>query len=110
MLEKLKVEFAGKKADLDREEMNANHAYEQIMQMLNDSIENAEHEISNKKRATAEAGQLKAETEGALAQTTADKNEDVKYKQEMVSLCRLKPSDFESRQKLRGDEIAALKQ
>jgi hypothetical protein len=98
MLEKLKVEFAGKKSTLDKEEMNAQHAYEQIMQMLTDSVENAEAEISNKKRGTAEAQQLKAETEGALEQTTADKAEDTKYKQEMVSLCKLKTADFENRQ------------
>jgi hypothetical protein len=110
MLEKLKVEFTGKKSELDKEELNAQHAFEQIMQMLSDSIENAEHEASQKRTATADTQQLKAETEGALAQTTAGKDEDVKYKKDMVSLCKLKKTDFESRQKLRGDEIAALQQ
>lgn len=110
MLEKLKSEFQGKKAELDTEEMNANHAYEQIMQMLSDSIDNAEHEAASKRKATAEAQQLKAETNGDLTQTTADKDEDVKYKAKMVSLCKLKTADFQSRQKLRGDEIAALTQ
>jgi len=110
MLEKLKVEFRGKKSDLDKEELNARHAYEQIIQMLSDSIENAEHEASNKRKASAETAQLKAETEGALKQTTADRAEDVKYKGEMVSLCKMKTSDFQSRQKLRGDEIAAITQ
>jgi hypothetical protein len=42
MLEKLKIEFASKKSDLDKEERNAQHAFEQIMQMLSDSIENAQ--------------------------------------------------------------------
>jgi len=110
MLEKLKVEFADKKATLDKEETNAQHGYEQIMQMLSDSIENAEHEVANKKVASTQQAQLKAETTGALAQTTSDKNEDVKYKQEMVSLCKLKSADFQNRQKLRGEEISALKQ
>jgi len=110
MLEKLKVEFAGKKSELDKEEMNAHHAFEQIMQMLSDNIENAEFEVSKKKTGTAETQKLKAETEGNLVATTADKNEDVKYKQDMVSLCKLKKTDFDSRQKLRGDEIASLKQ
>jgi len=108
MLEKLKVEFRGKKSDLDKEELNAHHAFEQIIQMLSDSIENAEHEISNKRTATAETQQLKAETEGALSQTTLDKDEDTKYKKDLVSLCTLKKSDFESRQKLRAGEIEAL--
>jgi len=110
MLEKLKAEFRGKKSELDTEEMNAQHAFEQIIQMLSDSIENGEFEISKKKKGTADAQQLKAETEGALAQTTQDKDEDVKYKKETVSLCHMKKTDFASRQKLRGDEIAALKQ
>jgi len=110
MLEKLKVEFFGKKADLDREETTANHAYEQIIQMLSDSIENAEHEVSKKRKGTAETQQLKADTTGALKQTTADKAEDTKYKSQMVSLCKLKTADFNDRQKLRGDEVAALKQ
>jgi len=110
MLEKLKVEFMSKKTELDKEELNAQHAYEQIMQMLNDSVENAQHEISAKRKGTAEAQQLKAETQGDLKQTTSDKDEDIKYKQELVSLCKSKTADFESRQKLRGDEISALKQ
>jgi len=110
MLEKLKVEFATKKSDLDKEELNAHHAFEQITQMLSDNIENAEHEISKKKKGTAETQQLKAETTGNLKATTADKAEDVKYKGKLVSLCALKKSDFESRQKLRAGEIAALKQ
>jgi hypothetical protein len=110
MLEKLKVEFMSKKTELDKEELNAQHAYEQIMQMLNDSVENAKHEISAKRKGTAEAQQLKAETEGSLKQSTSDKDEDIKYKQELVSLCKSKTADFESRQKLRGDEISALKQ
>jgi hypothetical protein len=108
MLEKLKLEFTGKKTELDKEEMNAQHAYQQIMQQLSDSIENAEHEISNKKKGTAETQKLKAETEGNLHQTTAERDEDVTYKEETVSLCRSKKSDFESRQKLRAAEISAL--
>jgi len=109
MLEKLKVEFFGKKSELDKEEMNANHAFEQIMQMLSDSVENAEHEVATKRKASAETAQLKAETQGSLKQTTSDKDEDVKYKKELVSLCAQKKSDFESRQELRGGEIEALK-
>jgi uncharacterized protein YoxC len=110
MLEKLKVEFRGKKTDLDKEEMNAQHSYQQIMQILADNIENAEHEASNKRKAIAETQQLKAETEGNLKQTTADRDEDAKYKSEMVALCKLKTADFESRQKLRAQEISALKE
>jgi hypothetical protein len=108
MLEKLKVEFTSKKMDLDREEIQAQQAFEQIMQMLSDSIENAEHEISKKTKGRADTQQLKAETEGDLKQTTADKDEDVKYKKDMVALCTMKKADFASRQQLRAGEIEAL--
>jgi DNA repair exonuclease SbcCD ATPase subunit len=109
MLEKLKLEFTSKKTDLDKEEMNAQHAYQQIAQMLTDNIENAEFEVSKKKKGTAETQQLKADTEGDLKQTTADKAEDEKYKAESVALCTSKKSDFESRQELRAAELEALK-
>jgi len=108
MLEKLKVEFTGKKTELDKEELNAQHAFQQVMQQLSDSIENANHEISKKKTGTAETQKLKAETEGNLQQTTAERDTDAKYKAETVSLCTSKKSDFESRQKLRAAEISAL--
>jgi len=104
----LKVEFTGKKTELDKEELNAQHAFQQVMQQLSDSIENANHEISKKKKGTAETQKLKAETEGNLQQTTAERDTDAKYKAETVSLCTSKKSDFESRQKLRAAEISAL--
>lgn len=109
MLAKLKVEFRSKKSDLDAEELNAQHAYEQMMQQLNDNIENAEHEISKKTMARGETGQAKAQHEGELAQTKTDRDEDQKYKDDTEALCTLKKNDYESRQKLRGEEIEQLR-
>merc|ERR1719174_494394 len=79
------------------------------MQTLADNIENAEHEISKKTTLRAEAQQAKAEAEGELAQTIADRAEDQKYLDDMTALCSLKKSDFESRQELRAGEIEAVK-
>ena len=75
MLEKLQTEFADKKSQLDSEEMNAQHAFEAIMQQLADNIENANHEVSKKKDIAAETQQLKAETEGDLAATTSERKD-----------------------------------
>merc|ERR1719454_1063781 len=57
----------------------------------------------------AEVQQAKAEAEGELAQTIADRAEDQKYLDDMTALCSLKKSDFESRQELRAGEIEAVK-
>merc|ERR1719353_2845335 len=108
MLEKLQDEFSSKKTDLEKEELAAQQGFEQIMQQLADEIENAEFEISKKTKHRAQTQQDKAEFEGDLAQTTADRNEDQKYLDDTVALCTQKTSDFEARQKLRGEEIDAI--
>jgi len=109
MLEKLKVEFADKKGALDTEEMNAQHAFEQIIQQLSDNIENAQHEVSKKTTIKSETAQLKAETEGDLAATTKERDEDEKTLSDADSLCKTKSQDFEKRQTVRADEMTAIK-
>merc|ERR1719168_2510 len=108
MLEKLMDEFSSKKTDLEKEELGAQQAYEQIRQQLADNIENAEFEIAKKTKLRAETQQNKADLEGELAQTTADRDEDQKYLDDTVALCTQMTADFESRQKLRGEEIDAI--
>jgi len=109
MLEKLKDQFAKKKYDLEKEELNARHSYEQIMQALTDDVENAQHEIAKKTTERADTQQAKAQAEGELTQTIADRDEDQKYLKDATALCTQKAADFESRQKLRGEEIASIK-
>jgi len=108
MLEKLNDEFSSKKTDLEKEELGAQQAFEQIMQQLADNIENGQFEINKKTKHRAETQQLKAEKEGDLAQTTADRDEDQKYLDDTTALCTQKTTDFESRSKLRGEEIEAI--
>jgi len=110
MLERLKDQFGAKKYELEREEMNSKHAFQQMFQQLEDNIENAEHEISKKEEKLGETKQYKAEHEGDRATTVADKAEDEKYLSEMRAMCKVKGSDFESRQKLRGEELEAIQQ
>merc|ERR1719502_2121717 len=78
------------------------------MQQLTDNIENAEHEISKKTALRAETMDAKAQAEGDLAQTTSDRDEDQAYLDEMTALCTQKTADFESRQKLRAEELDAI--
>merc|ERR1719181_2259694 len=108
MLEKLNDQFSSKKTDLEKEELGAQQGFEQIMQQLSDNIENAEFEIAKKTKHRAQTQQNKADFEGDLAQTTADRDEDQKYLDDTTALCTQKTSDFESRQTLRSEELAAI--
>jgi hypothetical protein len=108
MLEKLEDEFVSKKTELEKEEMTAQHGFEQIMQQLTDNTETAKQEISRKTKARADTQQAKAQDEGDLAQTSKDRDEDKQYLADMTSLCTQKSADFASRQKLRADEIEAI--
>jgi len=108
MLEKLKKDFKKQKLDLQDEELNAVHGFEGIMQDLTDNIENAEAEIARKTKVKAEKEQEKADAEADLAQTTADRDEDQKYLDDLTALCTQKRADFEKRQELRAGELEAI--
>merc|ERR1719421_44296 len=108
MLEKLKGQFRQQRTDLQEEEMNAQYAYESIMQTLTDNIENAEAEIARKSKVKAEREQDKADAEKDLASTTADRDEDQKFLDDTKALCTQKAADYEKRQALRAGEIEAI--
>merc|ERR1719389_1433263 len=108
MLEKLLKDFKKQKLDLQDEELNSVHGYEGIMQDLTDNIENAEAEIARKTKVKAEKEQDKADAEADLAQTTADRDEDQKYLDDLTALCTQKRADFEKRQELRQGELDAI--
>merc|ERR1719421_330008 len=108
MLEKLKGQFRQQRTDLQEEEMNAQYAYESIMQTLTDNIENAEAEIARRSKVKAEREQDKADAEKDLASTTADRDEDQKYLDDLTALCTQKAADYEKRQELRAGELEAI--
>merc|ERR550514_172456 len=110
MLTKLKDKFKDEKSKLEEEELNSKHAYEQVTQELHDSIENANVEIERKKGVKAEREQDKADDEAELADTTADRDADQKYLDDLRAQCAKKTEDFNSRQKLRQEEIDAIQQ
>merc|ERR1719238_1078191 len=109
MLENLLDEFSTKKTELEKSELEAQHGFEQIAQQLTDEVEMASQEIERKTKRRAETEQAKAEAEADLAQTTADRDEDQKYLDDMTALCTQKRADFASREQLRAGEIEAIK-
>jgi len=110
MLEKLKAEFEKKKYELDKEEMKAKHAYENMANELKGSTENAQHEVDKKTNLRADTQKNMASREGEKKQSVADRSEDGRYLAEMKGMCAQKQQDFKARQKLRSEELEAVQE
>merc|ERR1719421_618637 len=96
------------RTDLEKEESNARHAYEMLIQDLTAQIETATEDREAKAQEKASKLQKAAEDKGDLADTTATRDADQVYLDDLVAECTQKSSDFESRQQLRTDELAAI--
>merc|ERR1719352_128693 len=108
MLEKLLDKFIDERTALEKEEMNAAHAYDMLMQDLKAQIAQAEADVADKSATKAKILEAKAQAEGDLADTTAARDADAKYLADLTATCEQKASDFESRQQLRAEEIEAI--
>lgn len=78
MLKRLRTEFVSKKGEIEKEEMNSQHAHDMLAQDLTSSLETAQEDVSTKsmQRSTKqeEAANLKKE----LSSTQAVQVEDTK--------------------------------
>jgi len=108
MLEKLKDKFGDEKATLDREEVAAQAAHDSLVQNLKSQITAAKEAIDSKTAARAKAKTDLATASSDLADTTAVREEDQKYLDDVTATCDKKKEDFDNRQKLRADEITAV--
>jgi len=108
MLQELDTKFLAEMTDLEKQEMNALHAYQRLVQSFKEQTELAEQEISQKEKRIAQSKADLAQAKADLTEeeTLKDKNEE--YFRELKALCSQKQSDFASRQQLRAEEIEAL--
>ena len=77
-------------------------------QDLTAQIETATEDREAKAQEKASKLQKAAEDKGDLADTTATRDADQVYLDDLVAECTQKSSDFEQRQQLRTDELAAI--
>merc|ERR1719240_2537854 len=75
---------------------------------LKDSISAAESMRATKAKMKAGKEADAATDKGSLADTTASKEEDEKYLEDLVAQCEQKSNDFASRQQLRAEELEAI--
>merc|ERR1719159_1418343 len=76
MLEKLLDKFLDERTELEKEEMNGQHAFEMLVGDLRMQITQAEEDRERKMAAKAKTLQAKADAEGDLADTKATLAED----------------------------------
>merc|ERR1719299_351896 len=108
MLENLKEKFEDELRDLEKEEMNAEHAYELMSVDLKASIKQADGEMNAKAKIKSEKEEAAAEAKGDLADTTSMQKEDSTYLSELGAQCTQKSADFGARQQLRAEELEAI--
>merc|ERR1719247_903217 len=108
MLQKLLDKFIDEQTQLQKEEMNSKQAFEMLAMDLNAQIEQVTRDNDEKTAAKASDLQSKATAEGDLADTTATRNDDTKYLEDLTATCAEKASAYAERQQLRTEEIAAI--
>merc|ERR1719207_98192 len=108
MLKNLQDDFRKKAKQCEKEEMNAKHASDMIIQDLTDSISRANSDIEEKTAEKESKTEKIAEDKALLAATITDKNEDTKTLSDLEAECSQKGESFKEKQQLRAEEIEAI--
>jgi len=108
MLESLKDKFIDERTALEKEETNRRHTYQMLVQDLQTSKSNAEAMRAEKVQQKARDLQSAATMKGEITDTATTKESDAKFLADTKATCSQKSTDFEERQKLRTQEIAAI--
>jgi chromosome segregation ATPase len=108
MLDKLRAKFEDERSEMEKQEVNAKHAYDMLSQDLRAQIDEGNEGRAKKSEAKGKALQASADAKGDLSDTTTTRDDDTKYLTDLVATCTAKSAAFEERQKLRGEEIVAI--
>merc|ERR1719421_5638 len=110
LFKKMNGKFDDRLMACQKKEMKDKHAFELLMTDLTNSKTVATQSRQEKSEAKAKNLEDAAEAKSTLADTTLTRDTDAKYLADLEAECSQKASDFESRQTLRTEEIAALEQ
>eukprot|EP00397_Hematodinium_sp_SG-2012_P028778 GEMP01030336.1.p1 GENE.GEMP01030336.1~~GEMP01030336.1.p1 ORF type:complete len:660 (+),score=220.40 GEMP01030336.1:149-2128(+) len=108
MLVKLKQKFEEERSTLEKEEANARHSYQMLVQDLAAQVEGNKRLRSNNVATASKKRQATADAKGDLADTQATLKDDTNYLNDVSSTCKIKEEDFTNRQELRTQELQAI--
>jgi len=108
MLEKLLTKFLDEMNTLEREEVQAQHAFEMMVQDLDNAIETATDSRNNKAAEKAGHEEENGDDQAELEETIAARDADQKELDDLTALCQQKADEFACRSALRQEELDAL--
>jgi len=109
MLKKLKKKFKDELSEVETAESNAAHAYDLEMLHLGNNIENAKGNRDEKAENRAALATSNAQLKGELADAQDGMATDEKYLADLKATFKAKSAAFADNQKVRAEEIAAMK-
>merc|ERR1719247_4050454 len=108
MMNKLVERFTKERTELEDTEMAARRAFAMVQGDLKNQIDGSEGVNEEKKKAKSKSLQSAANAQGDLGDAQGTLAEDEKYLADLIATCEQKAVAFESRQKLRGEELEAV--
>eukprot|EP00435_Cladocopium_sp_Y103_P057069 s1215_g19.t1 len=118
LLDQLEDKFKTERVALEKSETEKKHAYEMLMRDLlglvliaidwKAQLATGKKTKEDKLAAKLRKDQVKAEKSAALVEVSKLNEDDKKYLADLKQTCDQKASDFKERQRLRGEELAAI--
>jgi len=108
MMDNLKEKMEDERDTLEKNEVQQAGSFQMLAQTLGDQISQHTDLRQNKASTLKDKESLAGQAAGDLADTENGKNEDAKFLADHRRICATKASDYESRQKSRGEEIVAI--
>merc|ERR1719191_1900310 len=109
-MEDMEGDLSESREKAEYEESDERHAYDMEQDELTDSIEVDDDRATDKTVKKSEKMEEEAHDHGDVVALTKQKSEDEKYLAELLAQCESKSNDFESRAKLRQEELDALQE
>jgi hypothetical protein len=109
-MEDMETDLGGAREKQEYEESDERHAYDMEQSELTDSIEVDDNRATDKTVTKSQKSEEEAHDHGDVVALMKQKSEDEKYLAELLAQCESKSNDFESRAKLRQEELDAIQE
>lgn len=108
MLQDLLDKFVYQRDELEKEEDQRKHSYSLLSQGLTTQLAQSKKDLEEKTEFKAKTQESKATMEADLSEASAERKSDQTYRDDLKATCSAKASQFDARQKMRKEELAAV--